>query len=227
MAKLVLSSGGNVLNQYFIGEETLRIGRGPGNEIVIDDPAISREQARIIAVGNDHIVEDLGSSNGTHLNGTPVTRKILQHRDVMEFGSFSLCYLNSKTAADIDFERTMAIAALARPGDSITDDGTALPAARRATVRWPAGRVQRLTGPDAGHTVALDRVVTLFGDPGERTLVITRRPHGYFVTLVEGRPGAATLNGQAIGAEAMPLRPGDQLKIGDEQLEFQSDASAG
>jgi predicted component of type VI protein secretion system len=45
MAKLVLSFGGTVLIQYFFDKERLRIGRAPDNDIVIDDPAVSREKA--------------------------------------------------------------------------------------------------------------------------------------------------------------------------------------
>jgi pSer/pThr/pTyr-binding forkhead associated (FHA) protein len=221
MAKLVLSSGGTVLNQYFFDKERLRIGRAPDNDIVIDDPAVSREQAAIVTVGNDQIVEDLDSSNGTCLNGSPVSRQILQHRDVLEFGAFSLCYLHSKAAADIDFERTMLIAALPRPAEA-GDGDPAIPAARRAGIRWPSARLQHLAGPEAGETVVLDRVVAVLGTAADGTVVVTRRPHGYTVTHVAGHQ-TATVNGQPLGQETRLLRPGDRLGIGGSQFEFLQD----
>lgn len=226
MAKLVLSSGGTVLNQYFIDQARLRIGRDPGNDIVIDDPAVSREQAVIATVGNDQIVEDLDSSNGTFLNGKPVSRQILQHRDVLQFGAFSLCYLHSKAAADIDFERTMLIAALPRPDGSGNrgDPDSAVPAARRAGLRWPVARIRHLGGPRAGEVTVLDRVVAIVGDADGESLVITRRPHGYSIAHVTG-PQAATVNGEPLGTETRLLRSGDQVCVGDEYLEFQQDAA--
>ena len=54
--------------------------------MVIDDPAVSLAHAVIVPVGNDHILEDLGSANGTFVNGTRIERHILQHGDVIEFG---------------------------------------------------------------------------------------------------------------------------------------------
>ena len=96
MTKLVLSSGGTVLHQQFIDQARITIGRGAYNHIVISDAAMSREHAAIVTVGDDRIVEDLDSSNGTFVNGSRISRRILQHRDVIEFGAFNLCYLNTK-----------------------------------------------------------------------------------------------------------------------------------
>lgn len=96
MAKLTLSSGGTLLNQYFIDKERLTVGRGSECDITIDDPMVSRVHAGIITVGNDQIVEDLQSVNGTVVNGVRVSRQILKHGDVIEFGAFFLRYLNPK-----------------------------------------------------------------------------------------------------------------------------------
>ncbi|HEX3596955.1 MAG TPA: GGDEF domain-containing protein [Polyangiaceae bacterium] len=47
----------------------LRIGRHPTSSLVIDDEGISRSHARIVRKGSSYFVEDLGSSNGTYVNG--------------------------------------------------------------------------------------------------------------------------------------------------------------
>jgi hypothetical protein len=220
MAKLVLSCGGTVVNQYFVDKIRLTIGRDSHNDVVIDDAAISREHAAIITVGNDQIVEDLHSSNGIYVNGALVARQILHHRDVIEFGPYSLAYLNSKAAADIDFDRTMIIAALPRQDDKAGIADCAIPAARQAGTRWPSGRVKHLSGPDSGKLVELGRVVTLFGTPGAQTAVITRRPHGYFITHVEGRD-RPQVNRKSIGSDSQLLRNGDIVTVAGQQLEFQ------
>ena len=85
---------------------------------MIDDPAVSEQHAVIIPVGNDHILQNLQSVNGTLVNGSRVIRQILQHGDVMQFGAFYLRYLNPRGSADRDLERTMLIAGLQRRVDS-------------------------------------------------------------------------------------------------------------
>src|ERR1043166_1899255 len=112
MAKLVLSAGGAVIHQSFIDKERVDIGREADNAFVVDDPAAAPKHASIVAIGNDHIVEDLQSGVGTFVNGTRVARHILQHGDVIQFGSFHLRYLNPRASAEVDFERTMLITGL-------------------------------------------------------------------------------------------------------------------
>ena len=167
MAKLVLSSGGSVVFQCFVDKERLGVGRDPTNQIVVDDPSVSREHAAIVPVGNDHILEDLASANGTFVNGTRMSRRILQHGDVVEFGAFHLRYLNLKTATEVDLDRTMLIEGIAEAHAGLPADGEALPVPRtRATrIKFPNGRVHMFTGPRAGTTIELDRVVARFGKP--------------------------------------------------------------
>ena len=53
----------------------LRIGRVPGNDIVLDDPRVSSRHARLMIVaGSEALIEDLGSSNGTFLNSAEIAR---------------------------------------------------------------------------------------------------------------------------------------------------------
>jgi hypothetical protein len=60
------------------------IGRGPESDILINDPAVSRSHARIDWDGARFVIEDLGSTNGTALNGEPVTsRAALSDGDIV------------------------------------------------------------------------------------------------------------------------------------------------
>lgn len=229
MAKLVLSLNGNVLNQYFVDKPVITIGRGTDNDIIINDALLSREHARIVSVGEDHIVEDLQSSNGTLVNGSPQTRKILHHRDIIGLGDHSLSYQNTRMASDVDLERTMLIKALPRDGQPAQESPTATPAIRN-TKNWPGeGSVKVLAvkaGPhEVGAEIRLDRVIATFGFPGEQLAVITRRPLGYFLTHVEGRQ-VPRVNGQVIADAAHPLNHGDEIEAAGYKLLFQADASA-
>lgn len=223
MAKLVLSLNGNLLNQYFIDKACLGIGRDTTNDIVINDALLSREHARILSFGEDHIVEDLQSSNGSLINGRPLVRQILQHRDVIELGGHHLCYLNSRMAGDVDLERTMLIKA--QPSDgapALESPAFAMPAVHASRASWPEGQVRVIAGQGQhaiGEYVRLDGVVTTFGVPSEQLVVIARRPSGFFLTHVEGT-NFPRVNQRPINHEPHALSNGDQIEAAGYRLEF-------
>jgi predicted component of type VI protein secretion system len=111
MAKLILSVDGQVLKEYTLSKERTLIGRKPHNDIQIDNLAVSGEHAAIITILNDSFIEDLGSTNGTMVNGKPVKKHFLQNNDVVEIGKHKLKYFNDAPAAATaaDFEKTMII----------------------------------------------------------------------------------------------------------------------
>jgi pSer/pThr/pTyr-binding forkhead associated (FHA) protein len=226
LAKLILTLNGTVINQHCIDKPCVSIGRGVTNDIVIDDPLLSREHARIVSVGEDQIVEDLKSSNGTKVNGSPLVRQILQHCDVIELGSHHLRYMCARVAADVELERTMLIKALPRHRELAEGAPVvSVPVVRAARGRLPEGSVKVQAGSDQhalGESVRLDRVVSTFGIPGEQLIVIARRPQGYFVTHVEGAQGTR-VNRKAIGSAPCALCDGDLIEAAAWRLEFRLD----
>jgi Protein of unknown function (DUF3662)/FHA domain len=62
------------------------VGRSQENDIVINDPNVSRRHARISRTDNGFIVEDLGSTNGTLLDGAPIDRERIEGGDELTFG---------------------------------------------------------------------------------------------------------------------------------------------
>jgi pSer/pThr/pTyr-binding forkhead associated (FHA) protein len=225
MAKLVLSKGGSVLYQCFLDKDRVSVGRDAHNHVVVDDPAVTGEHAEIVSIGNDHILEDRQTASGTFVNGRRVERHILQHGDVVELGSFYLRYLNPRVASAIDLERTMLIDGLYGTADKVGKESRApagvarVPSARPGKIRFPKGRIKILAGKRAGSIVELDRVVATLGKRGDRLAVLTRRPHGYFITHVEGRR-YPRVNGQSVGKEARLLQNGDIIEFADEKLQF-------
>ncbi len=124
MAKLILSVDGQVLKEYTLSKERTLIGRKPHNDIQIDNLAVSGEHAAIITILNDSFIEDLGSTNGTMVNGKPIKKHFLQNNDMVEIGKHRLKYFNDAPAAATaaDFEKTMIIRNPARPGPSPAPD---------------------------------------------------------------------------------------------------------
>jgi len=72
------------------------IGRSPENDIVIDDSDTSRRHALLSHAGGEHLVEDLGTFNGTLVNGQPVQRHALENRDVIQIADVEITFIQSR-----------------------------------------------------------------------------------------------------------------------------------
>jgi pSer/pThr/pTyr-binding forkhead associated (FHA) protein len=91
MAKLVVKFDQRVLGEYPVDAE-VTIGRLPDNTVVIDNPAVSGHHARIFIEGDDYVVEDLRSRNGTYVNEQHVLRAPLRNRDELLIGKHKLVF---------------------------------------------------------------------------------------------------------------------------------------
>ena len=115
MAKLIFSMEGSFIEEFSLDKNRMTIGRRPNNDIHIDNLAVSGEHAVIITIGNDSFLEDIGSTNGTLVNGKAIKKHVLQHNDIVEFGKFQLKYVDAAVALQAaidsmdDFEKTMII----------------------------------------------------------------------------------------------------------------------
>ena len=235
MAKLILSLDGSVIREVPLDKERVTIGRKPQNDIQIENLAVSSEHACIVTILNDSFLEDLGSTNGTLVNGNPIKKHILQNNDVVEIGKYKLKYIADtpaagQTSAD-EFEKTMVLRApAARPagerafGDTQALQVAAATAAAAAAAAKPAeapllAAVQILNGPSAGKELELTKNLTTLGKPGVQVAVITRRPQGYFITHVEGAT-FPVVNGKALDAQAHPLKDHDVIELTGVKMEF-------
>ena len=133
MAKLILSMDGLVLKEIPLTKERTTIGRKPHNDIQIDNLAVSGEHAVIVTILNDSFLEDLGSTNGTVVNGNPIKKHFLQNNDIIELGKYKLKFIGDTAAAApserADFEKTMVLrpAALRSGADQPKASGTTQP----------------------------------------------------------------------------------------------------
>ena len=107
MARLILSVDDVVLKEFTLAKERTTIGRKAVNDVQIEDTFLSGEHAVIVQVGNDCIIEDLGSTNGTVVNGKPVKRHLLKSNEVIEFGDYKLNFVDDAdyTAENFLFSR--------------------------------------------------------------------------------------------------------------------------
>jgi two-component system, cell cycle response regulator len=111
-ASLIVLVGSNVGEMYRVeGEETV-IGRGNNATVRLNDDGISRRHARLFHVGSEVHIEDLGSSNGTTVNGDAVTaRRPLKDGDKIRLGSTTVLKFTYNSLEE-NFQQQMYDAAL-------------------------------------------------------------------------------------------------------------------
>jgi len=235
MAKLILSMDGLVLKEIPLTKERMSIGRKASNDIQIDNLAISGEHAAVVTILNDSFLEDLNSTNGTLVNGQPAKKHFLKNGDVIELGKYKLKYVaeQSQQVDAADFEKTMmlrpnvlksspvATPEVAPKAFSDTHAGVQVPPLPPVQPAKPAvlGAIQILNGANAGREMELTKTLTTLGKPGVQVAVIAKRPHGYFITHVEGAQFPA-INGQVIDAQARQLGDHDVIEIAGIKMEF-------
>lgn len=81
MPTLALVRGGELIASYRLDKPVVVVGRDDECDIALRGPLVSREHCRFVASGDAYIVEDLGSNNGTYLNGVRVERQRLLEGD--------------------------------------------------------------------------------------------------------------------------------------------------
>ena len=132
MPKLIISG-----TTYELADDLITIGRGPDNTIVINNPSVSARHAQLQLAGETYRLKDLGSTNGTNVNGKPVTETVLSFDDRIRFGA-----IEARFEPDVRGSQPLPEleAIEAKPADSSaapSDFGSASPFRQRSTARDP------------------------------------------------------------------------------------------
>jgi len=90
MIKILLKFNQKVIKTFEIDKDKITIGRLKCNDIHIDNPAVSRQHARIIKNQNNYLIEDLKSTNGSYLNKVRTAISYLKDGDVIFIGKYAL-----------------------------------------------------------------------------------------------------------------------------------------
>jgi pSer/pThr/pTyr-binding forkhead associated (FHA) protein len=227
MPKLTLLVGRKPLKVYDVNATVMRIGREPDMDVVIDNVAVSRKQAEIRLEGADWMLRDLGSGNGTFLNGRRIETSVhLKTGDEISFGKFSLFFDHVPAEPAAETVSSPRAGALPSTGTLLLDPAEmaelqkTIAQQRRAQLQWKAG-------PHEG-TYYLTAAATLVGRTDlcdlqvpaaapKQHILVTR--HGssfeirnlssWYRMRVNGRP-----QGRAL------LRSGDRIDVGALRLMF-------
>ena len=99
MPKLKVSLPGGITASHDLSDDTLTLGRVGDNTIQIDDASVSSHHAELTRDGDDYILKDLDSTNGTRLNGIAHSEGKLKDGDQVTFGNIEATY-ESENPAD-------------------------------------------------------------------------------------------------------------------------------
>ena len=92
MAKVVVNRENFKVDEIELEQGTLTVGRSDKNDLHIDDLTVSGRHAKIVTVFGSTYVEDLGSTNGTYVNGKKVKTHTLHNGDVLTIGHYQLLF---------------------------------------------------------------------------------------------------------------------------------------
>ncbi|MFA6004317.1 MAG: FHA domain-containing protein, partial [Elusimicrobiota bacterium] len=212
MPKFQLKFEAAVLKEIVLDQPSLTVGRKPDNDIVIDNPAVSGRHCRIFLQGDVYFVEDLGSTNGTYVNGKRIQRAGLQANDAVGIAQHSLVFMAAPAGPRAAAESAPA-----------WSDGADKPAPVSGPVGWlrvlkgAVGKTDHELVDISTYIGKSDRVqiliqgAGLFGSAPEVAACIHRRAEGYvLVAVVEGYP---RLNGSPVSG-SVALKEDDLIECG-------------
>jgi pSer/pThr/pTyr-binding forkhead associated (FHA) protein len=239
MAMVLLTFNAHVLKEVPLDQPQTWIGRKPHNAIVIDNPAVSGEHARIVHENGGYVIEDMCSTNGTFVNDKKVDRHQLQDGDQVRIGKHVLVYQDGDAATGLptvfqpgagayDPNKTM-ILDTAKQRELLKGEQAGAEA-ERASEPMGLGLLRVMAGKTDQKEYRLTGRLTIIGNQNTATVrltgwfapkvaaLISRRPEGYVIGMSEAGI-AIRLNGARI-QDRRELRGGDFIEVAGVRMVF-------
>src|SRR6478735_2466490 len=196
MAKLVLHRQGGEMRDIPLDQDRITIGRRADHDVCLPFPAVSADHAEIITVMADSFLHDLGSTNGTFVNGERVTKHFLRDRDRIDIGRQQLVYLTNEVEEiePLPIEQTDADAGVVEPTKAAIASTRAAAAARPSETRvdTPFANVDELMtdlmemNSDASAAVDMPPGAAMARSPGEPARNGHAESRGAVVEILSG-----------------------------------------
>ena len=240
--RLVVKRHGRHPQVFRLLQPAVVIGRGKGTDLLLPDISVSRHHARVDKIEDGHRVVDLGSQNGTKVNGKVVTDCKLKPGDELQVGKFVLSYefkparkvedVASETTNrySLDGERTGFLKKVSAVEGEMAHNTTMLSAVDMEEVRRDAqlqelGRIVAVVG---GGEWLIGGNGLLFGKGGIKidgagiggAVRVVWNGKSHEVEKLGGLFFTVTVNGEAIKGSVV-LEPGDSLGFGKSQFVYQ------
>ena len=242
MAKLILKYEAAVLKEILLQKATLTVGRTPGNDVVIDNPAVSGHHARLLLEQDHFLLEDMNSLNGTFLNNQRIRKSPLKDGDEILIGKHTLVFRDEGGTMPVvaaATDRTQQIKPMGeetvvldtkKRREFLAKATTVATEGVSPTDKEKLGCLTVLTGKTDQREYILTGKLTVIGKSDMATIKL----HGWFAPKVgaiinrkEGRynispsdkVGAAKVNSQNLTAPR-DLQEGDTIEVSGVKMQF-------
>jgi ABC-type multidrug transport system ATPase subunit len=223
---IVIQEGPNPGQEFEISQTLTVIGRVPDaqSEIIIDAPGISRRHAEISRRDNQHIIEDLNSTNGTFLNGARLAGPTpLRSGDIIGLGQVVKLIFSTPTPPEVQDVRDLLPASPDIPGGIAqtmigealpTDAQLATPPQLLVTVAGLAPEVHTLTANSITIGRSGDNDITIASNIVSRSHArLERTDVGYQIIVSPQASNPVYVDGYPV-TDSQRLRHNDKLRIG-------------
>ena len=219
-SKLILTLDGEIVSEFPLTDHSVSIGRKHGNDIQLNDLTVSGRHALITTTTpTQYYVEDLGSTNGTLVNGNHIKKTELKHGDIIQIGHHQFTYMSEGATS---YEPTMFIKA------EMDETQMVLPEweSRVESIKGqPLAGLRTLNGPLARTVMELRKPFSTVGFQGKKLALISRGLDGYTISEVLTSKSRRTtdhplLNGEPLGPAPKELKPKDIINIAGFEVEF-------
>lgn len=233
MARLILMFNKQVIKEYPFVKTSISIGRKEDNSIVIDNLAVSGYHARIDKAGDDYILTDLQSTNGTFVNDKRIVSHKLSHGENIVIGKHVILFVATEKGKapqapkgdKLDMDKTMMLdTAKQRELLAKQPDATKVQKAPEKI-----GVISFVDSSNLGE-FELTKKLTKIGKAdtseiklsgmlmGATAATISKRPTGYNISFAGGMT-KLKVNGQVV-KESVPLKDFDTIELGSYKCQF-------
>ena len=218
MSKLIMTLDGTIIREYAIDKDSISIGRKHGNDIQLNDLTVSGRHALVTYIGDKAYVDDLGSTNGTLLNGGRVAKSVLNHGDLIQVGNYQFTFFEKE---EEEYEPTMFLRAEIEDTQIIDTDQ----AANANVSGQPLAGVSILNGPLESKVLELRKPFNTLGFNGIKMAMITRNPDGYTISSIKNNKlrrsnDTPMLNDEVITEDTIHLKDSDIIELAGTKMKF-------
>jgi len=230
MAKVILKFKEAVLQEISLDKERTTIGRKAENDIPIDNMSVSGLHAQIVKEGDSYFIEDMGSLNGTFVNGRKVTKNELFKGDSILVGLHTLEFISEKVRPAED-KKAFAVRGHSMDETVVIDpkDHKRILDAQDKEKPDALGGFYVLEGSTDLRDYELKERVSSIGKESGSAIklkgffapkvaaLVNRRKEGYFITPSGDKP--LKINGKEMNRR-YDLKDGDIVEVAGIKLQF-------
>jgi pSer/pThr/pTyr-binding forkhead associated (FHA) protein len=222
-----------VITETSMDKNTLTVGRAAGNDIMVDNLAVSSFHAKIVNNNGVFTLEDLNSTNGTYVNDRRISRINLSNNDAIMIGKHTLLFSDprieddpdaTKKASDLISEKTVLISTRAVTADAAAGDAASAKEPSSFMLVVIEGPTEKRENLLAGRLVTIGKASTAeirlkgFFAPREAALVSKGKDGYYLSPPTNGRK--VYVNGKTIEGRVL-LTHGDIVEVWKVKMQYQ------